>query len=573
MKRNLILCFLIQVKLLLHAYDFNVDGICYNILDENDKTAEVTCFIGGIPYYTGDIVIPETVSYNNETYDVTSIGWYAFMDSSPTSVRIPNSVTTIKGQAFFMSGITKISIPKSVISIGQHAFTQSKLQSLTIEDGDDELEFESSSSGLDYSFEGVDLKTIYIGRNISYPSLSPFYRNTMEKVTIGNKVTKISDGMFFGCKKIKEIKIPNSITWIGLSAFSESRLKTLVFEDGNKDLFITASKNNYIRTPFNLCTIDSLYLGRNVLAEAGYRTYDIFLGATINSIFIGWGVTIIPNGLFLYCSDINKLYLTNNIVDTGYDSFSCLRIKDIYCYSTRVIPVNSRTFFDLNVSAPTLHVPFSAIDKYKKNSIWGTFENIIPIEYKIKGDCTDINYWSTFIDKHFNYIADKNTTAFSATLNEVNGFLNLTPIEDKIIKANQGVVLRSTTEDISLLYTEEMPTESYFSENVLMGSNNQISTSDIKGTIYVLEDGSNGVGFYKYLGNYLKEHRAYYLWDFSSSAPEFIMYNIEESTNVKGITTNNRVQTDMIFDICGRLTTSPQKGIYLIKGKKTLKVD
>ena len=42
--------------------------------------------------YTGNVVIPETVTYSGTTYPVTSIGYAAFeLCSSLTSVTIPNS--------------------------------------------------------------------------------------------------------------------------------------------------------------------------------------------------------------------------------------------------------------------------------------------------------------------------------------------------------------------------------------------------------------------------------------------------------------------------------------------------
>lgn len=62
-------------------YDFEVDGIAYNIISPTEKTVEVT-YSGDYYYpgiYSGDIVIPEQVIYNNDTYSVTSIGKYAFV--------------------------------------------------------------------------------------------------------------------------------------------------------------------------------------------------------------------------------------------------------------------------------------------------------------------------------------------------------------------------------------------------------------------------------------------------------------------------------------------------------------
>ena len=75
------------------AHNFEVDGIYYNILSEEYKTAEVT---SGTNNYTSDVEIPEFITYNGTTYNVTSIGNYALYDCSGlTSVVIPNSVTTI----------------------------------------------------------------------------------------------------------------------------------------------------------------------------------------------------------------------------------------------------------------------------------------------------------------------------------------------------------------------------------------------------------------------------------------------------------------------------------------------
>ena len=114
------------------AHDFEVDGIYYNILSEEDKTVEVTY---GDTKYSGSIIISESVMYESNTYSVTSIDHSAFEDCSDlTSITISNSITSI-GESVFggCTGLTSVTIPNSVISIGDFAFWKcTGLTSITI---------------------------------------------------------------------------------------------------------------------------------------------------------------------------------------------------------------------------------------------------------------------------------------------------------------------------------------------------------------------------------------------------------------------------------------------------------
>ena len=99
MKNFFLLLTLLCLSLSARAHDAEVDGIFYN-LDAANKTATVTK--NYLYYaYSGDVVIPETVTYDGITYSVTSLGDDCFYGcSSLTSITIPNSVTSLGEECF-----------------------------------------------------------------------------------------------------------------------------------------------------------------------------------------------------------------------------------------------------------------------------------------------------------------------------------------------------------------------------------------------------------------------------------------------------------------------------------------
>ncbi len=256
MKKFQLLFLLMLLPLVASAYDAKIDGIYYNFNTE-DKTAGVTYRYyyssDNRNAYSGDVVIPEKVTYNEVEYSVTSIeesafyncygltavtipnsvtsiGNYAFNRCSGlTSVTIPNSVTSIGSYAFYnCSGLTSITIPNSVTSIGSNAFSEcSGLTTVHITDISAwcEISFGNyDSNPLQYAHHlylgDNEIKDLIIPNSVTSIGDYVFCNCTgLTSVTIPNSVTSIGDGAFSGCTGLTSVTIPNSVTSIGSRAF------------------------------------------------------------------------------------------------------------------------------------------------------------------------------------------------------------------------------------------------------------------------------------------------------------------------------------------------------------------
>ena len=103
-----------------------VDGIYYNF-DIAKKVATVTYNGSDEPWnnpsYSGDVVIPTTVNYEGMTFEVLTIGQYAFFFAyEVTSVSIPEGVVHIETEAFADCGFREMTLPSTIQTIANRAF-------------------------------------------------------------------------------------------------------------------------------------------------------------------------------------------------------------------------------------------------------------------------------------------------------------------------------------------------------------------------------------------------------------------------------------------------------------------
>lgn len=158
-----------------------VDGLCYE-LNESEGTASVTYRNDKYSCYSGNVVVPETITVNDKTYTVTTIGREAFRECFLLDqVLIGKNVTMIDWGAFSQIAVNKISFAEGsqLKTIETDAFYLSSIQEITLPEGLEVIGY--------LGFGNADIKSITIPSTVTYwgencfstASLVGFHINSM----------------------------------------------------------------------------------------------------------------------------------------------------------------------------------------------------------------------------------------------------------------------------------------------------------------------------------------------------------------------------------------------------------
>lgn len=208
-------------SLMAHAtyYDFLVDGIYYSV-NSDSVTVSVTSkteLSFDNDSYSGDVVIPASVTYEGKTYTVNRIDRYAMVYCDDvTSVVLPNTITTIDDGAFAScSGLTDINIPDQVTNVGYDAFRGTPWLNAK----PDGLVYVAHAA---YLYKGTmpEGTSIVLDEGTTCVSGHAFqYCKGLVSISIPNTVTFFGERAFCGCTNLGEIVIPESVVSLGWAGF------------------------------------------------------------------------------------------------------------------------------------------------------------------------------------------------------------------------------------------------------------------------------------------------------------------------------------------------------------------
>ncbi len=334
MKNIISTILLVLLPLFVTAHDFAVNGIYYRIIDGDN----VAVTFAGNSYstspneYSGDVVIPETVSYYGKSYSVTYIDYNAFRDCRLlTSVTIPSSITFIGYYAFrgctslntlnynavfcddfkvdylpFGPNITTINIGDSVWRIPAYfAYGLTKLTHITI----------SQSVTLigEYAFYNCSGITDLVWNAKNCGNNGDMTTSNIVHVTIGNEVETIPNSFANG-SKITELSIPNSVLAIGSSAFCNC-------SGLSGDLIIPNSVTSIYDGAFSGCSgLTSVNIGNSVTSIGDYAFYNC--SGLSGNLTIPNSVTSIGNNAFRGCNNLTSINIGNFVSSIGDYAFT-----------------------------------------------------------------------------------------------------------------------------------------------------------------------------------------------------------------------------------------------------------
>ncbi len=291
----------------------------------------------------GYLAFSDTAYYNNNdkwANGALYIGKHLVGVYEPSSTfKVKKGTLTICAYAFSYCGeLTNVTIPDSVVSIGDYAFESCyNLEKITIPDS---VRYIGSNilGDSDY-YENEDNwedKVLYVGKHLVATNYDlsgaytvkkgtltianrAFSYRDIKSITIPDSVKYIGDSAFEDCYNLKSITIPKGVTSIGDSTFAWcSGLKTVTLPKTLKTIGDSA---------FSYCSnIKSITIPDGVTSIGDYAFHWC---SSLASMTIPDSVKTIGDGVFESCTNLKTVTIPNSVKTMGSDVFLESGVKTI----------------------------------------------------------------------------------------------------------------------------------------------------------------------------------------------------------------------------------------------------
>lgn len=315
---------------------FEKDGVTYVLGIEG---GERIALIKSAKQSIVSVDIPETV----EGFSVKGIREKAFADcASLVSITLPSLLTTIGDEAFSgCKGLTSVYLPDSLETLGKNAFKGcSSLTSFVVP-----ANVTSVGEGVLEACPIKDLTLPFFGSNpedsekdIGYVFGSDprfFYSLNLERLILSEGCTEIPKEALTECKKLKEVRIPTTLSSIGDSAFrSCTSLASFVIPSTvaqiGLGIFEGCTSLSELSLPYLGATKkDNGYLGR-FFGAVSASNQDEKIPEKLQIIRLQEGLSGVPSLAFSGCSHIKKVVCEGAISTVGSQAFKgCVSLLEV----------------------------------------------------------------------------------------------------------------------------------------------------------------------------------------------------------------------------------------------------
>ena len=380
-----------------------VNGIAYN-LDKVNKTAavinEVYIDEAGktqqlCDYYSGEIVIPSSITVDDTQYTVTEISSGAFYVREITSITMPSTLKKICDNAFStLIGLSTLTIPASVEEIGQASFMfLSDLKTIVVEEGNTHFCCEQNMLMSASKTRLLCLIDAYDNQN----TLDIILPSTIKSI----------DDFALRYESVKSIALPEGLETIGQYAFAATGISSIAFPStvrsiGESCLANTRNLNEITvneANPYYTVVDGVLYdkdISNLIKVTVGHTSLSIPKTVkTIDSDAISqtnMRSLTIPNTVeylkrFAICNNekLKTLVIGSSVKEIGFWSlYGNPVLKSVFSRNPEPVDLSEDGIFVIGEdSIPTLFVPEGSSQKYAATKGWDVFTNIR--EYSLAG--------------------------------------------------------------------------------------------------------------------------------------------------------------------------------------------